>query len=400
MSHQRKRPKKPSLDEDLILSWADAHHARHGVWPNTKSGPVDDQPGETWAAIRQALTLGYRGLLPGSSLSLLLQDRRGVYRHKDQPAFTEDQILVWADSYLEKYGRYPIVRDGAIEWAANVTWAAVNCALRAGVRGLPGNSSLAKLLLERRGRRSLACLPDLSIDGVLAWMDDHYTLTGTWPTKESGVVAADPSEQWAAVDAALRNGLRSLPGGTSLIRMAIDFRGREDVKAVPPLSIEQVVRWMQAHTSSCRRYPTKRSGAIDGAPGETWAGLDSALRFGQRGLPGGQSVAKLRNELIKGGRLPAEPPSRRMYAAPLSLEQIAVWMQAYVNKHGRYPSHHKREKVDGAAGENWGSLQSSLNNGYRGLPGGQSLASLREQLIAEGKLPVLPNRRQTLTGRV
>jgi hypothetical protein len=34
------------------------------------------------------------------------------------------------------------------------------------------------------------------------------------------------------------------------------------------------------------------------APGETWAGIDSALRTARRGLPGGSSLAKLLREVL------------------------------------------------------------------------------------------------------
>ncbi len=55
-----------------ILSWTDAHHARTGRWPNYDSGPIMDAPGETWAAVQMALTLGRRGLPGGSSQARLL----------------------------------------------------------------------------------------------------------------------------------------------------------------------------------------------------------------------------------------------------------------------------------------------------------------------------------------
>jgi len=51
-----------------ILAWADAHHARAGAWPTTRSGPVAGAPGETWRAIDNALRRGHRGLPGDSSL--------------------------------------------------------------------------------------------------------------------------------------------------------------------------------------------------------------------------------------------------------------------------------------------------------------------------------------------
>jgi hypothetical protein len=36
-----------------------------------------------------------------------------------------------------------------------------------------------------------------------------------------------------------------------------------------------------------------KSGAIIDAPGETWSGVNAALERGNRGLPGGSSLARL-----------------------------------------------------------------------------------------------------------
>lgn len=54
----------PALTEEQILSWADAHHERTGMWPNEDSGAVIDAPNETWRGITKALRNGGRGL-PG-----------------------------------------------------------------------------------------------------------------------------------------------------------------------------------------------------------------------------------------------------------------------------------------------------------------------------------------------
>lgn len=47
------------------------------------------------------------------------------------------------------------------------------------------------------------------------------------------------------------------------------------------------------------KYPLYQDGPVVDAPGESWAGLDSSLRYGKRGLPGGLSLAKL---LAQAGR--------------------------------------------------------------------------------------------------
>jgi hypothetical protein len=68
------------LSYKKILAWADSHFERTGKWPTEKSGPVQEQPTETWQAIASALRCGGRGLPGGSSLTLLLARKRGAPR--------------------------------------------------------------------------------------------------------------------------------------------------------------------------------------------------------------------------------------------------------------------------------------------------------------------------------
>ena len=60
----------------------------------------------------------------------------------------------------------------------------------------------------------------------------------------------------------------------------------------PPLSVEQILTWMDAHKTTKGDWPNQNSGPVIGTA-ETWMGINSALRIGCRGLPGGSSLAKL-----------------------------------------------------------------------------------------------------------
>jgi hypothetical protein len=59
-----------------------------------------------------------------------------------------------------------------------------------------------------------------------------------------------------------------------------------------PLSIPEILRWADTYRASAGKWPTKAGGAIVGTIGETWLGVDNALRVGLRGLPGGSSLAR------------------------------------------------------------------------------------------------------------
>jgi hypothetical protein len=105
----------------------------------------------------------------------------------------------------------------------------------------------------------------------------------------SGRVGAAPEESWGIIDYALKHGRRGLPGGSSLARLLA-----EQVPAYSrALTLETIIAWGQAHFATYGRWPRASSGAVIGATGERWGTLGVALREGHRGLPSGQSLAKL-----------------------------------------------------------------------------------------------------------
>jgi hypothetical protein len=73
-------------------------------------------------------------------------------------------------------------------------WRNIDNALRLGMRGLPGGSSLARLLDEKRGVRNKQNLPRLTVETVLHWADAYHALWGRWPTCQAGPVLAVPVE--------------------------------------------------------------------------------------------------------------------------------------------------------------------------------------------------------------
>ncbi|HEV3024092.1 MAG TPA: hypothetical protein VGX76_16565, partial [Pirellulales bacterium] len=146
--------RKPHLHVHQLLEWADAYRERTGEWPNLDSGRVDEDPQEKWLNIDQDLHKGLRGLPGGWSLVKLLAEFRGKRNPAALPRHTEIKILAWVDAHHDRTGRWPTFASGPIVEAAGETWSAVDMALHAGIRGLPGGSSLAKLLRqERRVRR-------------------------------------------------------------------------------------------------------------------------------------------------------------------------------------------------------------------------------------------------------
>jgi hypothetical protein len=75
---------------------------------------------------------------------------------------------------------------------------------------------LAQLLHEHHGVPNKSRLPRLTVPMVLRFADAWHRRTGEWPTSQSGAIPEMPGLTWRAVNLALHQGLRGLPGGGSL----------------------------------------------------------------------------------------------------------------------------------------------------------------------------------------
>ena len=65
---------------------------------------------------------------------------------KALPGLTEEQILAWAEAHNRRNGSWPKKDSGPIDGEPGETWNGVQIALMRGRRGLPGGSSLARLI--------------------------------------------------------------------------------------------------------------------------------------------------------------------------------------------------------------------------------------------------------------
>jgi hypothetical protein len=209
--------------------------------------------------------------------------------------------------------------------------------------------------------------PILPVEQILSWADAHRRRSGRWPNLNSGPVHGAAGETWYNVNAALRDGWRGLPGGDSLARLLARSRGAPKGSAKPPLTATMILSWADDHHKKTGSWPTRTSAPVAAAPGERWAGIDTALREGFRGLPGGDNLA---------GLLQRERGVRGRYALP-PLKEAAVlrWAKAHHRRTGRWPSSLSGPVAE-APGEKWLGIDQALRRGRRGLPGGSSLARL------------------------
>lgn len=362
----------PPLNIEQILKWADTHHQKTNEWPKIKSGDVFGAVGEKWGGIENALRKGGRGLPSGSSLAQLLAEHRGVRNLMSLPDLTIKQILKWVDAHHKKTGGWPIRDSGDVLGTSDEKWSNIEAALYQGLRSLPGGSSLAQLLAEKRGVPNRLALPKLTVKQILKWADAHHKRTGQWPIRDSGDVLDAPGEKWSMIVGALSRGLRGLPGGSSLAQLLAEKRGVRNRLAVPKLTIKQILKWADAHYKETHQWPNPKSGAVLDAPGEDWRSINSCLYNGARGLVGNLSLPKLLAEQ-RGVRNKKGLPK-------LTIAQILQWADAHYKKTGKWPKTTSGEVLD-APGEKWGNIENALRQSRRGLPGGSSLA----QLLAENR---------------
>ncbi len=79
------------LRVEEIIRWAKLQHQRYGVWPNRKSGVIQDASFHlTWCAVDLALQRGGRKLPGGSSLAKLYRGLAEI-RAIEQPESLNDR---------------------------------------------------------------------------------------------------------------------------------------------------------------------------------------------------------------------------------------------------------------------------------------------------------------------
>jgi hypothetical protein len=68
------------------------------------------------------------------------------------------------------------------------------------------------------------------------------------------------------------------------------------------LNADQIMTWGNAYRRRRGVFPNRSEGPITGTNGLKWSTVDSALKRGSRGLPGGSSLAMLFGDRRKKGR--------------------------------------------------------------------------------------------------
>jgi hypothetical protein len=78
---------------------------------------------------------------------------------------------------------------------------------------------LPRLLARYRGARNKSRSPPLTVRKIQSWADAHLRRTGCWPVPGPGPIRESPDDTWAAIEGALQQGTRGMPGGDTIPRL-------------------------------------------------------------------------------------------------------------------------------------------------------------------------------------
>lgn len=353
---------RPALTDQQVLEWADRHKLLTGEWPDQTSGPVDGE-NENWRGINSALSKGLRGFPGGSSIHQVLEAHGRIQRRFWDPSITVEDILFSADRFFARHKRWPKRTD--IEPAVrHFVWTTVDNQLRQGWENHSPGGSLALLLMEHRGYRHHLQLDPLSPEKIIDWAQEYHESFGRWPTSKSGDVPGT-TENWRKIDAALKQGHRGLTKGDSLAKLLSRKLGVHSRQTSPRLSVKRILHWCDIHKSKYGCFPTVHD-ARGPREGETWLAINASLERGNRGLPGGTSLAALLAE--------HRSHARGRHSPRLTIAMVVDWAKRHHKATGRWPT----QQAIPIAGtdERWDNIAQCIRLGLRGFPEGWTLRKI------------------------
>jgi hypothetical protein len=155
---------------------------------------------------------------------------------------------------------------------------------------------------------------------------------------------------------------------------------------VKRLTINDILKWADQHHEWTGRWPITRDGPVLGVQGETWEGINTALRKGGRGMKGGTSLTRLLAR--RRGAL-----DTRRIRPDLTREQIIDWARSHQLRTGEWPTRESGQ-VPSAPDVSWSTVWRTLRRGGTHLPGGESLRDLLRKEFSiwssRGNRPLTP----------
>jgi hypothetical protein len=212
---------------------------------------------------------------------------------------------------------------------------------------------------------------------IVMWVAEWYKKKKTWPNALSGAIPDSDGDTWTGINQALYHGFRNLPGGSSLGNLVAERFGVRNYTNKPYLSIESINKWITEWHLREGSWPNRNSGVIPNSGGESWNAINHALINGSRGLHGGSSLAKFRNEHFD---VPIQSGYKRR--SMLTINEIIGWIAKWHDREGSYPNQ-KSGKIPESPTTCWVTINLYLVRGCCGLPGGSSLFKLIAQYFPD-----------------
>lgn len=283
---------------------------------------------------------------------------------------TLEQVRVAMRAFHARYGRWPRHIDAVEVPGIDGTWASLEHALRKGLRGLPGGSSLA---MQRDGVTPRARLTSKAIaDAVIAHRREH----ARWPGPSTRGRIPSLGYGWAAVDRSLKKGrVDGVLAGQSLADLVRQCQGRARPLRLTIAIVQDAIREYHAKNGAWPRTTTLGDVPIIGG---TWQYLNKLLGRGLRGLPTAEPPGRPLSLARVVAQLRGVPAS----STPLTIQMVQASVLAWRCETGEWPS----RRTDGVArdiGVRWCSLDGILRSGRRSLPGGLNLTKVAKLLEKE-----------------
>jgi hypothetical protein len=284
------------LTEGLIKQWIRAEYEKTKRWPLASDGDVlVDGVAEKWCNLHLNLLQGRRGLPGGRRLVDLVEEVRTELGQPSTRTMEDVRQLIW-QHYCDRKEWPHFKSKLPVPGGLFTSWNALNQALSVGRFGLPGGSSLAKVVESVKEEHGLS--DKLTLHKVRCWILAHHARAGVWPNVKSGLIGAEDANgmSWVNLDDALSRGLRGLEGGSSLAKVVREVRS--DFGDPYELTTSTIKLWMQNEfiATGSWRFPDDGPVHSPGASISTWRIVRAALYDGTRGLPKRTSFAQLRRE--------------------------------------------------------------------------------------------------------
>ena len=233
-----------AVSEAELLEWIRAYREKTGEWPSISNKDVwhKDAAGQwhitpkvNWSQVDSWLRIGIWGLEGGSTLAQLRQ-KNGLCDPYEFGTISEAQVMLWTKLYHEKTEEWPKQvskdvwqKDEAGQWQImpGLNWSQIHLWFNQGLRGFPGGYTLSDLR-QKNGLCDPYEFGQVSENKIISWMRQFEEKTGKWPKQsdkevwekdEEGKWRAIPRLNWSALELWLRQGMRGLPGGSTVSQL-------------------------------------------------------------------------------------------------------------------------------------------------------------------------------------